>query len=130
MKLILIISFLFFSNLNGTVSSQQVSDEPILYIYVDELPRLNYDGGLKKYIIDNLQWPNQLSGEGYVLVSFVVQTNGKVKDLKNEKSLCPPQCYEEVKRIFESIPDWDPGKLDSGEVDVKLYLPIEFKFLN
>ena len=127
MKIILILTLFFFSNLNGVVSSQQASDKPILYIYVDELPRLIYEGGLKKYISDNLKWPNQLSGEGYVLVSFVVQTNGKVKDLKSEKSLCPPQCYEEVERIFELIPDWEPGKLDSREIDVKLYLPVEFR---
>ena len=123
-KLIFVILLLIICS---TVYSQTSDDDPILYIYVDELPRLNYEGGLRQYINDNIQWPNQLSGEGYVLISFVVQTNGKIKDLKNEKSLCPPHCFEEVKRIFESIPDWKPGKLDSKEVDVKLYLPIEFR---
>lgn len=127
MKIIILLTFFLLNNLYGVVNSHQESDDPILYIYVDELPRLNYDGGLKKYLCDNLQWPGQFGYEGYVLVSFVVQTNGKVKDLKEEIRYCTPQCFEEVERLFESMPDWEPGILDSKKVDVKLYLPVRFK---
>lgn len=80
---------------------------------------------LKKYLNENLQWPGKFDGQGTVIVSFVIQASGKMKDLKIEKSLFT-ECDEEVIRVFSSMPDWQPGELDSKPVDVKLYFPVKF----
>lgn len=125
MKPILIAVFFILSYQNNIISSQTDSDDPILYIYADKLPKLIYEGGLKKYLNENLQWPSKFDGQGTVIVSFVIQASGKIKDLKIEKSLVV--CDEEVIRVFSSMPDWLPGELDSKPVDMKLYFPVEFK---
>lgn len=61
----------------------------------------------------------------YSFSTFMIQKNGKVKDIIVIKSLCT-QCDEEVIRVFSSMPDWLPGEVDSKPVDIKLYFPVEF----
>ncbi|MBK8551470.1 MAG: TonB family protein [Ignavibacteria bacterium] len=104
-------------------------DEPILYIYADKLPRLIFNGGLHEYIYSNIQWPGNFHGEGVVLISFIVKKDGKITNIKVERSLCP-FCDEEVLSVFNSMPDWEPGEVNYSKVDIKLYMPIEFKIKN
>lgn len=125
MKTILFITLLFLNTQNNICYVQKF-DEPILYLYVDKLPQLNDDGDLNKYVYSNLKWPNQFGGQGTVLISFVVQKNGDIINVKIEKSLCP-FCDEEVVRVFQSMPNWEPGEVNSVQVDVKMYFPVEFK---
>lgn len=106
--------------------AQQEKDEPILYTYVDKLPKFVESGGLKNYVYSNLKWPNTFEGEGTVLISFTVKKNGKLNDIKIEKSLCT-FCDQEVIRIFETTPLWEPGELNSTQVDVKMYFPVVFR---
>lgn len=105
--------------------STKSTDKPLLYIYAEKLPQFKKDGGLKNYVYSNIKWPDMFDGEGTVLVSFMIQKNGKVKDIIVIKSLCT-QCDEEVIRVFSSMPDWLPGEVDSKPVDIKLYFPVEF----
>jgi len=126
MKTIVLLIFLLFNSQNGNKCFHNTNDEPILYIYADKLPKFNYNGGLHDYIYTKLQWLYQLDIYGKVLVSFVVQKDGKVKNVKIERSLSPI-CDDEVIRIIESMPDWEPGELDSKSIDIKLYFPVEFK---
>lgn len=93
---------------------------------LDKLPILNYDGGLKKYIFSNLRWTDNFDGEGTVLVSFIIQKNGKIKDVKIERSLFD-DCDEEAIRVISSMPNWKPGIVDSKAVNVKLFVPVKFK---
>ena len=100
---------------------------PIPYLFVDEMPR--YEGGNKsvKEIIDyNIQWPGEFDGQGTVLVSFVVTKDGKIEKIKVEKGLCD-ECNAESIRLIKLLTKWIPGKVDSKNVDVLLYIPIKFK---
>jgi len=106
-----------------------LTEEPYLYTEVDVLPVLEYEDGFNAYIYSNLNWPNQFDGEGQVLVSFVVTRDGDTDKIKIERSLCP-SCDEEVSRILTSLPKWKPGEKDGQVVDVKFYLPIEFRLQN
>lgn len=127
MKIILpLIVLIFINTQNRNSFAQQEIDEPILYIYVDKLPRFIESGGLINYVYSNLNWPNTFGGEGTVLISFVVKKNGELKDIKIEKSLCS-FCDQEVIRVFETIPLWEPGELNSTQVDVKMYFPVVFR---
>lgn len=123
MKILILITYLSFI---GFECYGNPSDNPILYIYADKLPKFNNSKGLHDYIYDNLKWSGKIDADGTVLVSFIVQKDGKVDDVKIEHSLVK-ECDEEVIRIFESMPSWEPGEKDSKIVDVKLYFPVEFK---
>lgn len=127
MKTILIISLL---NACWVLSFSQTTNaicKPILYLYVDKMPL--YEGGqseLKKFIDYNIQWPGEFDGQGTVLTSFVITREGIVSDIKIEKTLCL-ECDNEAIRLIKLFPLWKPGVLDSQNVDVIIYLPIQFR---
>jgi hypothetical protein len=43
-----------------------------------------------------------------------------------EKGLCD-ECNTEAIRLIKLLTKWVPGKVDSKNVDVLLYIPIKFK---
>ncbi len=126
MKWLSLLILIIYFDLQNNSFAQQETDEPILYTYVDKLPGFIESGGLKNYVYSNLKWPDTFGGEGTVLISFVVNKNGELKDIKIEKSLCS-FCNQEVIRIFETAPLMEPGELNSIKVDVKMYFPVVFR---
>ena len=125
MKKILILVLLYLCYQSIIVGIEKRLDKPVLYLYVDKLPQFNYDGGLNNYLLSNLKWLYQLDTGGEVLVSFIVQKDGSIKNIKKETGLTSP-FDDEVIHVLESMPAWEPGEINSNKVDVKLYLPIEF----
>jgi TonB family protein len=126
MKIILIL-FLVFGNISGFYKQllENQDESPILYIEADRLPKLNYNGGIEKYIWSNLKWPYQMDIEGTVLVSFIINKTGKIENIKIEKGL-DQKCDEEVVRVLQEMPLWEPGEKDSKVVDILLYYPVKF----
>jgi TonB family protein len=139
-SILLFFAFLTYSNLfsfpvinynlsyiRNNVDSSKKSENPVLYIDADKMPKFNYEGGFKKYYYSNLKWPmnGQLDAYGIVLVSFVINKNGNVEDIKIENSLCSESDKEAI-RVFENMPKWEPGEKDSKLIDVKMYFPVEF----
>jgi TonB family protein len=128
MKIVLFLCLLYFNGSNLFPDSIEKSDDPpILYIFADKLPKFNFEGGLNNFVYENLKWPldGQLDVVGTVLISFVITKEGKVDDIKIEKGL-GSLCDEEVIRVFQSMPLWEPGEKDSKTVDVKMYFPVRF----
>lgn len=88
---------------------------------------------LVQYLIDNLKYPKDAKEqgiEGTVLTSFVVGLDGKIRDIKIEKSL-HPSCDKTVVDIFSSINNldqpWLTGKKDGKAVATVLTIPVKFK---
>jgi len=63
--------------------------------------------------------------EGTVLVSFIINKTGKIENIKIEKGL-DQKCDEEVVRVLQEMPLWEPGEKDSKAVDILLYYPVKF----
>jgi len=101
-------------------------EKPILYLYADKLPKFNYEGGLFKYIYSNFEIPSSKDLHKTLLISFVVNKNGKVENIRVEKGM-NIYCEQEPLSIFEDMPKWEPGEKDSKPVDVKMYLQIDYK---
>ena len=104
--------------------------KPVLYLYVDEIPK--FEGGhqkLKEFIDHNIQWPGEFDGQGTVLTSFVVTKKGNITNVKIEKSLCV-ECDVEAIRLINLLLKWIPGKVNFQNADVLVYLPIKFKIEN
>jgi len=117
--------------LNTIIFAQPVFDyaqdcDPILYLYVDEMPRLKYDGGLSQYIEDNLKWPYQIDASEEILISFVVTKQGTISNIKIEKGRIKI-FIDEILNLIHSMPDWESGKINNKPVNTLLYLPIFFK---
>jgi TonB family protein len=83
----------------------------------------------KKYLEDQLQYPNQALAnevEGKVTVQFTVLPNGQLSDFKVLKGL-GYGCDEEVIRLIKEGPAWAPSRKDNEPVreDVKIRLKFD-----
>lgn len=123
-QFIIIIACLFFHN----ACSQATNEKQYLYTDVDKIPQFNQDEfSLREYVNKNLEWPHsELTINGVVLLSFVVNHNGDVSNIKVERGLCEI-CDNNAKKVFQNMPKWKPGKHKGAAVSVIMYYPVSFK---
>ncbi len=91
-----------------------------------------YIGGLSelyKFIGNSIRYPkycikNKI--EGRVYVSFVVDIDGSLIDIKIWKGI-EQHLDDEALRIVNSMPKWKPGRFEGNLIKTKFTLPINFK---
>ena len=100
-----------------------------VFIVVESMPE--FPGGkeaLMKFIQTNIKYPaeaQKAKAYGSVIVTFVVNSNGKVERTKVVRSVYPALDAEAL-RLVNSMPDWQPARQRGVAVDVAYTLPIEF----
>jgi len=107
-------------------SDKQDTSKKDFFVVVEEMPKFN-NGGLDKardYIAQNIKYPTT-GIEGKVFVNFVVESNGKVSNVKIVKSI-NPDIDKEVVRVIENMPDWTPSKQRGKNVPVQFTIPVVF----
>lgn len=111
------------ADVSGRVYNQNEVDEKATFLHGDEVQFL------KRWVYQYLKYPQSAIDEGIqgvVVVDFIVDTEGRVKDVTVAKSVCEELDAEAVKVISVS-PKWKPGKLEGEKVNVKISIPVEFK---
>ena len=99
------------------------------YDVVDEMPE--FPGGpqaLLEYLMKNIRYPKEAEDvcvQGRVIVQFVVDKDGTIKDAHIVKSVYPA-LDEEALRVVNSMPKWIPGKQNGEAVSVKYTIPVSF----
>jgi hypothetical protein len=91
---------------------------------VEAAPR--YGGGLTsfyKYISANFRVPEEEGFKGKIMVSFVVEVDGSLTNIKVLKDL-GYGTSEEAIRVLKASPKWIPGKQNGKPVRVEYSLPI------
>ena len=123
---------LFAANSRNTELSsfQQGGDSTsVIYNIVEEMPEFpGGDEALRKYINDNLKYPEEakeLGLEGKVYIHFVINENGEVEDAQIARG-ADPILDKEAIRVVQSLPKWKPGKKDGRLVKVALVTPVSF----
>ena len=88
-----------------------------------------YDA-LEKFIDENLRYPHpDFCGEGRVVVTFTVETDGSLTDIRVVRSIAK-ELDEEAVRLVKSMPKWIPGQHVKGKPGrMKYTLPIAFKLM-
>ena len=84
--------------------------------------------GFAAYLKDNLIYPEQARNnktEGKVYISFVIQGNGTITDVKVELGI-GDGCDEAAAKVIKDSPPWLPGVQDGKPVRVKYNIPITF----
>lgn len=123
------------SNDSTTVVTQKTpatEPEGKILTSADEMPR--FKGGesaMINYISKNIKFPTSAENanvEGFVIVRFVVDEKGKVRDAKVTRSL-HPSCDLEAVKVIMSMPNWIPGKDKGRPVSVYYTVPISFKIV-
>ena len=87
------------------------------------------EADMMKYLKKNIRYPGQALAEnitGTVYLSFIINTEGKVSQVKILKGI-GGGCEEEAVRVVKSMPVWEPGKQNGNPVNVQLTLPVSFK---
>ena len=115
------------------VEQPKHEEENKVFDIVEEMP--SFPGGmaaLNKYLHDNVHYPvvAQENGvQGRVTISFVVEKDGSVTDVKVAKSV-DPSLDKEALRVVKSMPRWTPGKQNGATVRVKYNVPVNFRLQN
>ena len=64
--------------------------------------------------------------QGRVTISFVVERDGSITDVKVARSV-DPSLDKEAARVVSSMPRWTPGKQNGSAVRVKFNVPVVFR---
>ena len=83
---------------------------------------------LSKFLGKNIKYPKaaqRANVKGKVFLSFVVNSQGKISDIKVLKGV-GFGCDEEAIRVVQSMPSWTPGKQGGRSVSSRFTLPISF----
>ena len=86
-------------------------------------------GALIQYLNSHVKYPvvTQENGiQGRVTISFVVERDGSITDVKVARSV-DPSLDKEAARVVSSMPRWTPGKQNGSAVRVKFNVPVVFK---
>lgn len=102
------------------------SNEP--FVVVDQMPTFpGGDSELVEFISENIKYPNNESCiEGRVVLRFVVDKEGYIKDIEVLRKL-DPEFDKEAVRVVKSMPKWNVGKQSGLPADVYYTLPITFR---
>jgi protein TonB len=86
-------------------------------------------GGFTEYMMKNLTYPTaakEVGTQGMVVVSFVVDAEGKVGSVEVLRSI-GNGCDEEAVRVISNSGTWTPAKIGGKAVASKMTLPVQFK---
>jgi TonB family protein len=87
------------------------------------------DAALDKYIRMNLRYPDDAmtaKKEGVVLISFIVEKDGKLSTFTLEKGV-ETSLNQEAMRVMLRMPLWLPGMHNGRQVRTRCELPITFR---
>ena len=127
LKVALMMFVLLFSFMTSTA---QTKKNDMVFDVVEVMPQ--FPGGqiaMMKYIMENMKYPEQAMKKGIqgrVAVSFIVEKDGSISDVKPILSV-HPLLNKEAVRVVESMPKWTPGKQNGKPVRVRFNVPVMFK---
>ena len=105
-------------------------EETKVFDVVEQMP--SFPGGqsaLLQYLSSNIKYPvvaEENGVQGRVIVTFVVEKDGSITDVKVVKSV-DPSLDKEAQRVVKSMPKWIPGKQNGAAVRVKYTVPVTFR---
>lgn len=108
------------------IMSFSVCQDKEVYLVGEVDTQPEYKGGLQSfysYIKKNFK--PTIKPKGRVLVEFIIDTKGKVRDAKIyfAQDDC---CNKEILEVFKKSAPWKPGKHKGEKVKVKIIVPLMF----
>jgi len=116
-----------------------IIDEPVkmtedtsrskIFTAVEQIPM--FPGGIEalyNYLVQNIHYPASAAKdkiEGKVFLSFVVEKDGSLTDIKVIRSISADLDAEAV-RVLKGSPKWNPGIQNNRPVRVQFSLPVNF----
>lgn len=107
-------------------------EDKTVYNFVSMETPPTYPGGMAsfyKFLGENISYPQQAKDEnvqGNVFVSFTVEKDGSLNDIKVDRKL-GAGTDEEAIRVLKLSKNWNPGMQNGKVVRTKYNIPIKFK---
>lgn len=101
-----------------------------IFLIVEEMP--SFPGGdeeRQRFLADEIEYPVQAAQtgiQGTVYIQFVVDSDGKITDVKILRGI-GGGCDEEAIRVVKSMPRWHPGKQNGKTVRVLYNMSVGFR---
>ena len=124
-----VLAILLLVNTNAMAQNKKAANDKVLE-KAEVMPE--FPGGeqaMMKFVADNVQYPQEARDKeisGRVLVSFVIEKDGSIADVKVVKGI-GGGCDEEAVRVVKAMPKWKPGKDKGKPVRVSYTMPFTFK---
>jgi protein TonB len=128
MKRALPFIFLLFSSFL-TFAQVDTSDKNPVFADAAVMPQ--FPGGedsLRAYIHRNVEYFfefHMINFSGKAYISFTVESNGRVKDVRILQTSGYAKIDKEIIRVFNRMPKWIPGKDNEKAVGVYMYLMVD-----
>ncbi len=128
--LIVFIQPQFAAKLTFSTSISTITEDSV-YAVVEKMPQ--FPGGNAAridFLNQNVHYPEEAQKneeQGRVIVQFVVNTLGEIKNAKVVKSVSP-SLNQEALRVINSFPAWIPGAQNGKLVSVYQIIPVSFKY--
>ncbi len=112
------------------IEEEEEVEEDVIFTVVEDQPQ--FPGGeeaRQRFLEDNLRYPTmarEAGIQGTVFVTFVVETDGSVTDVRVLRGI-GGGCDEEAVRVVEMMPRWEPGRQRGQPVRVQFNMPIRFR---
>jgi protein TonB len=100
-----------------------------VFTVVEETP--SFPGGelkLYEFLANNMEYPDEaekMGITGIVYVNFIIEQDGSISNARILRDI-GGGCGEEVLRVVNSMPKWNPGKQRGKTVRVQYNLPVKF----
>jgi len=113
----------------ATFGVKKTEEKVMDFVSVDTPPK--FPGGMEqfyKFLGREIKFPEEAKKnnvDGKVFLSFVVEKDGSLNDIKVLKGL-GAGTDEEALRVLGLSPKWEPGKIKGNPVRVQYHLPISF----
>lgn len=112
------------------IAQEKPAEEEKVFDVVEQMPQFpGGDAALFQYLSGHIKYPSiaeENGVQGRVIVTFVVERDGSITDVKIMKSV-DPSLDREAARVVKSMPRWIPGKQNGSSVRVKYTVPVTFK---
>lgn len=85
---------------------------------------------LVKFLSNEIKYPTKCRDqkiEGRVVLKFVVDKNGRIRNVQNVKKDVDALLVNEAIRVVKGMPKWNPGKNNGEDINTEMVLPIVFK---
>ena len=111
------------------VTEEEEVAEAEIFMVVEDAP--SFPGGDEariRFLQQNIKYPQmarESSIQGTVYVTFVVERDGSVTDVRVLRGI-GGGCDEEAIRVIKAMPKWNPGKQRGKPVRVQFNMPIKF----
>lgn len=118
-------------NTSSSTANKMMKDKYGVYTNPSVMP--SYPGGsdaLESYIDDHIDYNQQAVDDntsGRTVISFVVDEEGNVKNVKEVGPKVGNGLDEQAIKAIQDMPKWTPGKVKGKDVKSRVDLPINFQ---